>query len=322
MKILNAATLKSIRKKGLKKLLPDCPKISVGMGTCGIGNGAGVVYQSFEKLIKAKGAKIKLSGAGCFGFCAEETIVNCYLPGQPLVILHKVSPKNVPGIIDSLARGRMPLKKALCKIERWDFLTGQIEYGTGLPGVPAWNEVPFFKGQQKVVLRDCGLINPEDIEEYIAVGGYSALLKALTEMTRDSVLGEVKESKLRGRGGAGFPTAIKWEMIEEGSSDKKYVICNADEGDPGAYMNRNEMKSDPHALIEGMLIGAYVMGASEGIMYVRAEYPLAVKRFTQALAAAKERGLCGPNIFGSAFSFDLTMRLLVLENRDLLVEEP
>ena len=306
MKIPDAATLERVRRKALKKLLPDTPKISVGMGTCGIGNGAEAVYQNFEKSIAARRANIKLSSVGCFGACAEEALVNCYLPGQPLVILHKVTPKDVPGIIDSLARGVMPLKKALCKIEHWDFLTGQIDYGTGLPGVPSWNEIPFFKGQQKVVLRDCGLINPEDIEEYIAVGGYSALLKALTQMTRDAVLSEVKESKLRGRGGAGFPTAVKWEMVKKVETDRKYIICNADEGDPGAYMNRNEIESDPHALIEGMLIGAYVMGASEGVMYVRAEYPLAVRRFTHALAEAKECGLCGPNIFGSSFSFDLS----------------
>ena len=305
MTIPDAATLESIGKKGLKKLLPDVPKISVGMGTCGIGNSADVVYQSFEKAIKAEHAGIQLSSVGCFGFCAEETLVNCYIPGQPLVILHKVTPKDAQSIVDCLTRGVMPTRKALCKIERWDFLTGQIEYGTGLPKIPTWDEIPFFKGQKKIVLRDCGLINPEDIEEYIAVGGYSALLKALTQMTRDAVLNEVKDSKLRGRGGAGFPTAIKWEMMKKAETDKKYIICNADEGDPGAYMNRNEIESDPHALIEGMLIGAYVMGASEGIMYVRAEYPLAVKRFTQALAAARERGLCGPNIFGSSFSFDL-----------------
>ena len=199
----------------------------------------------------------------------------------------------------------MPLKKALCKIERWNFFTSKVEFGTGLPSVPSWNEIPFFKGQTKLVLRNSGLINPGDIEEYIAVGGYSSLLKALTQMTQDSVLEEIKKSKLRGRGGAGFPTAIKWEMMKRIETDKKYIICNADEGDPGAYMNRNEIESDPHSLIEGMLIGAYVMGASEGIMYVRAEYPLAVERFRKAAAAARECGILGKNIFGSSFGIDL-----------------
>ena len=306
MKIYDAPKLDAIRQRGLKKLLPDIPKVSVGMGTCGLGNGAREVYDSLEKVIHAKNATIQLSSVGCFGFCAEETLVNCYIPGLPLVILHKVTPKDAENIVDCLSKGIMPLKKALCKLERWNFFTSKIEFGTGLPSVPLWNELPFFKGQKKIVLREAGLINPEDIEEYIAVGGYSALLKALTHMTPDSVLAEINASKLRGRGGAGFPTGIKWEMMRKVESDKKYVICNADEGDPGAYMNRNEIESDPHALIEGMLIGAYVMGASEGIMYVRAEYPLAVQRFKKAVASARERGFVGSNIFGSSFSFELS----------------
>ena len=306
MKIQNASTLEKIKHEGLAKVVPDVPKISVGMGTCGLGNGAKEVYESLQKAIKAKRAKIQLTLVGCFGFCAEETLVNCYVPGQPLVILHKVTPKDAESIVDGLCRGLIPLKKALCRIENWNFYTSRIEFGTGLSSVPLWNEVPFFKGQKKIVLRDSGLINPEDIQEYIAVGGYSALMKALTQMTPDTVLDEVKKSKLRGRGGAGFPTAIKWEMMKKVETDKKYIICNADEGDPGAYMNRNEIESDPHALIEGMLIGAYVMGATEGVMYVRAEYPLAVERFKKAVAEAKEYGILGKNIFGSSFSFDMS----------------
>lgn len=306
MNIIDASTLEVMRKNGLKKLLPDIPKISVGMGTCGIGNGAQEVFAALEKVIKTKNVQIRLSMTGCFGFCAEEVLVNCYLPGMPLVILHKVTVKDAENIVQSLSKGLMPLKKALCKIEKWDFFTSKIEFGTGLISVPLWNELPFFKGQKKIVLRESGLINPEDIEEYIAVGGYSSLMKALTNMTRDSVLDEIKKAKLRGRGGAGFPTAIKWEMMKKVETDQKYIICNADEGDPGAYMNRNEIESDPHSLIEGMLIGAYVMGASEGIMYVRAEYPLAVERFKKAVAVATEQGFLGKNIFSSQFSFDLS----------------
>ena len=305
MKIVDASTLEKIRQQGLKKLLPDVPKISVGMGTCGMGNGAKDVYESLQKAMKTQRAKIELSITGCFGFCAEETLVNCYIPGQPLVILHKVTPKDAENIVYGLSRGMIPQKKALCRIEQWDFFTSKVEFGTGLSTVPLWKEIPFFKGQKKIVLRDCGLINPEDIEEYIGVGGYSALMKTLAHLTRDNVLEEIKNSKLRGRGGAGFPTAIKWEMMKKVDASQKYIICNADEGDPGAYMNRNEIESDPHALIEGMIIGAYVMGASEGVMYVRAEYPLAVERFKKAVAAAREYGILGKNIFGSSFSFDL-----------------
>jgi NADH-quinone oxidoreductase subunit F len=306
MKILDAAALETVRQEGLKKLFPAVPKISVGMGTCGMGNAAKEVYDSLQKAIKARRANIQLSITGCFGFCSEEPLVNCYLPGMPLLILHKVTPKDADSIVANLAKGVMPVKKALCKIEKWNCYTAHLEFGIGLPEVPVWNEVPFFKGQKKIVLREAGLINPEDIEEYIAVGGFSALLKALKHMTPDAVLEEIKTAKLRGRGGAGFPTATKWEMMKKVQADKKYIICNADEGDPGAYMNRNEIESDPYALIEGMLIGAYVMGANEGVMYVRAEYPLAVERFIKAINVVKERGLLGENIFGSSFDFELS----------------
>ena len=306
MKVRDASTLEKVRQRGMSTLLPTVPKISVGSGTCGIGNGANEVYDALQKAIKSRHVTMHLNRVGCFGFCAEETLVNCYVPGQPLVILHKVTPKDAEAIVDGLSRGMIPLRKALCKIEQWDFFTSQMEFGTGLGSVPTWNSIPFFKGQKKIVLRDAGLIDPEDIAEYIAVGGYSSLLKALTGMSPDEVLQEVKKSKLRGRGGAGFPTAIKWEMMKNIQTDKKYIICNADEGDPGAYMNRNEIESDPHALIEGMVLGAYVMGATEGVMYVRAEYPLAVQRFKKAVEDARDMGLLGKNIFNSPFSFDLS----------------
>jgi len=144
MKTIDPATLADLRKKGLKKLFPDVPKIFVGMGTCGLGNGAKEVYESLQKVIKAKKAKIELTPVGCFGFCAEETLVNCYVPGQPLVILHKVTPKDAESIVNGLCRGMIPLKKALCRIEKWNFYTSRIEFGTGLSSVPLWNEIPFF----------------------------------------------------------------------------------------------------------------------------------------------------------------------------------
>jgi NADH-quinone oxidoreductase subunit F len=187
------------------------------------------VYESLQKAIKSQRAKIELSITGCFGFCAEETLVNCYIPGQPLVILHKVTPKDAENIVYGLSRGMIPQKKALCRIEQWDFFTSKVEFGTGLSTVPLWKEIPFFKGQKKIVLRDSGLINPEDIEEYIGIGGYSALMKTLTHLTKDNVLEEIKNSKLRGRGGAGFPTAIKWEMMKKVDAQQKYIICNADD---------------------------------------------------------------------------------------------
>jgi NADH-quinone oxidoreductase subunit F len=305
MKITDKGSLLDIQKRSMKKLLPSTPMIGVGMGTCGIGTGADELYMAFGKAVKLKKADIKLTTVGCFGFCASEPNVNVYIPGMPLVILSKVAAKDAASIVESISKGVMPVKKALCKIEEWDFLTNKIEYGKGLADVPVWNEIAFFKGQKKMVLRDAGLINPEDIEEYIAAGGYQALYKALKEMNPDTVLDEMKKSKLRGRGGAGFPVGKKWELMKNVKADQKYIICNADEGDPGAYMNRNEIESDPHALVEGMIIGAYVMGASKGVVYIRAEYPLAVERLKKAITQAKELGLMGEKIFGSDFSFNL-----------------
>ena len=305
--IKNIEDLDKIKDGALKKILPNKPRIAIGMGTCGLGNGAEEVFQAFIKALAKRKFPALLTKVGCFGFCAQEPLVNITLPGQPLVILNRVLPKDVDAIVKDLVNNTINPKRALCKIESWDHLTTQIKYGEGFAQIAHWNEVAFFKWQKKIVLRDCGLINPEDIEEYIAVGGYRALGHVLKDLKPEAVIAEVKQSKLRGRGGAGFPTGIKWELMQKENADQKYIICNADEGDPGAYMNRNESESDPHMLLEGMLIGAYAMSASLGIIYVRAEYPLAVERIKKAISQAQSLGLLGKNIFGSGFSFDLQL---------------
>jgi NADH:ubiquinone oxidoreductase subunit F (NADH-binding) len=174
--------------------------------------------------------------------------------------------------------------------------------------VPHYKDIPFYSKQHRVVLRNCGYINPEHIEEYIARDGYQALAKALLEMTPEKTLDEVKRSGLRGRGGAGFPTGLKWEFARKAAGDKKYIICNADEGDPGAFMDRSVLEGDPHTLIEGMLLGAYAIGADEGYIYCRAEYPLAIKRLKNAIAQAEEYGLIGDNIMGTDFSFHMHIK--------------
>ena len=306
-KIKTVEDLDKIRQIGLKKLLPDKPRIAVGVATCGIAAGGMTIFEELKKILEAEGVNVYLTKTGCFGICNEEPLVNVLLPGKPLVILSKVTKDDVRVIVDAIKSGTVPTDKALCKIEEWDHITMQtpVQYGKGFENVPLWNEIPYFKPQKKVVLRDAGIINPEDIDEYIAVGGYSALYKTLKEMTTDEVIKEVKSSGLRGRGGAGFPTGKKWEFAQKEKSDIKYIICNADEGDPGAYMNRNEMESDPHMIIEGMIIGAYAIGVSEGYIYVRAEYPLAIERLNKAISDAREYGLLGNNILGTNFSFDI-----------------
>ncbi|MFN0169205.1 MAG: FAD-dependent oxidoreductase [Bryobacteraceae bacterium] len=306
-RITDLAGFNAVREAGLAKLLPPKPRIAVGMGTCGSGNGAESVYHAFNDAISGRGLGFHLSRVGCFGFCAEEPLVNVWLPGKPLVILHRIQANDVQAILDDLGAGRIPAELALCKIEEWDHITAHVKYGAGYPEIPHWHEIPFFRGQKKIVLRNCGLISPGDIEEYFAAGGYQGLYKVLIDGNPDSVIEQIKAAKLRGRGGAGYQTGIKWEIMRKAQAARKYVICNADEGDPGAYMNRNEIESDPHALLEGMIIGGYVMGANEGIIYVRAEYPLAVHRLHRAIDQAKEYGLLGDNILGRGFHFHLSL---------------
>ncbi|HOT58948.1 MAG TPA: FAD-dependent oxidoreductase [Spirochaetales bacterium] len=283
------------------------PKITIGLGTCGIGNGADVIYEKLaQKWSKGKDTII-VDKTGCFGYCAVEPLVFIRLPNKPILMFSHQDDKKTLKLSEFLENSKSTeklIKQAEGQIASWDFITSQQQFGEPLPGIPLWNEWPFFKGQTKLVLRDAGLINPEKLEDYIAIGGYTPLITALS-MKPEAVIAEVERSGLRGRGGAGFPTARKWKLLAEQSDPLKYLICNADEGDPGAYMNRNEIESDPFALIEGMTIGAYATRATKGFVYIRAEYPLAVERLQSALQQAREAGLLGSNILGTSFSFDL-----------------
>jgi NADH-quinone oxidoreductase subunit F len=306
-RILDIGAFNAVREAGLAKLVPPVPRVAVGMGTCGRGNGAEGLYHAFQQAIENSGANIVLAPVGCFGACFQEPLVNVRLPGNPLMILRRVQANDAPRVLHDVANGNLSPDLIYCKIEDWDHITGNVRYGQGYPEVPSWREVPFFKGQKKTVLRNCGIINPDDIEEYIAIGGYQALYKVLIDANPAGVIEQIKASKLRGRGGAGYLTGNKWEFLAKAKAEPKYIICNADEGDPGAYMNRNEIESDPHSLLEGMIIGGYVMGASEGIIYVRAEYPLAVHRLTRAIEQAREYGLLGENILGRGFRFDVEL---------------
>ena len=305
--IRDLSTYSALRGTGMAKLLPFRPRIAVGMGTCGAGNGAEAVFHAFADTIDKRGLDIQLTRVGCFGFCAQEPLVNVRLPGRPLVILQRVQSNHVDEILDDVMMGNIPTNLALCKIEEWDHITAQVKYGAGYGNMPSWQEVPFFKGQKKIVLRNCGLINPDDVEEYAAAGGYLSLYNVLIENRPEVVIEQIKAAKLRGRGGAGFSTGQKWDFLRKAVGDRKFIICNADEGDPGAYMNRNEIESDPHSLLEGMTIAGYLTGAATGIIYVRAEYPLAVHRLERAIQQAKEYGFLGENILGRGFNFDIEL---------------
>ena len=261
-------------------------KVIVGQGSCGVATGAKKTAAQFERLIEEKDLDVKVDITGCVGTCYLEPIVDVYDDNNNMTRYVKVNADKASEIVEKhLVNGEVVTDLALHDEDKL-----------------------FIEKQQRVVLRHCGLINPEKIEEYIAVGGYAATKKVVTSMTQDEVIEEIKISGLRGRGGAGFPTWFKWNAAKANKADQKYIVCNADEGDPGAFMDRSVLEGDPHSLIEGMIIGGYAMGARDGVIYVRAEYPLAIHRLEIAMAQAREKGFLGKNIFGSGFDFDLRIK--------------
>ncbi len=265
-------------------------------GTGCTSSGSAKIIEAFEDEIRRVGLEneVKVVRTGCFGLCALGPVVIIYPEGS---FYSRVNPDDVKEIVDEhLLKGRI-VKRLL--------YTETVEEDT----VKSLNETDFYKKQMRVALRNCGVINPEDINEYIAYDGYQALGKVLTEMTPDDVIDVMKRSGLRGRGGAGFPTGLKWSFAKASVDDQKYVCCNADEGDPGAFMDRSVLEGDPHAVLEAMAIAGYAIGANQGYIYVRAEYPIAVKRLEIAIGQAREMGLLGKDIFGSGFDFDIELRL-------------
>jgi NADH-quinone oxidoreductase subunit F len=259
-------------------------RIIVGEGSCGIAAGAEDVREALQAVLPANAT---LGITGCVGACFLEPIVDVYDESGKLWRCVHVAPENAPAIAQAAASG--------------DF--------SGLSGLLIKPEdAEFLSRQTRVALRHCGVIDPDSIDSYIAAGGYQALAKALKEMTPESVIETMKTSGLGGRGGAGFPTWFKWQAARDSKGEEKYMICNADEGDPGAFMDRAVLESDPHTVLEGMLIGAYAVGAAEAIIYVRAEYPLAIVRLTEAIKQARERGYIGKNILGSDFSCEFRIK--------------
>ena len=256
-------------------------KIKVGQGSCGISAGASKVYAALEKQIIDDNLDVQLSVTGCIGMCYLEPIVDIYDENSLLKRLVRVKESDVQSISDYVK-------------------TGDITHIENL--IVSDEDKHFLDSQTRIALRGCGVINPDEIDDYISNGGYTALRKALVEMTPESVIDEIKVAGLAGRGGAGFPTWFKWNAARNSQGEEKYLICNADEGEPGAFMDRAVIESNPHNLIEGMLIGAYAIGAKEAIIYVRAEYPLAIIRLERAIEQANEKGIVGENIFGSGFS--------------------
>lgn len=278
------------------------PVVLIGMGTCGLANGAQKVYDAFMAQTAALGKMVDIVSVGCMGYCAKEVIVDVKLPGHPRISYSQVTPEEVPTIIEQTIKNGQALEDKVLGL--YDL----SQSSNGWSHLPDINEIPFFAKQKKIVLENCGIIDPESIDQYLARKGYEALSNVLHSMTPEEVIKEVKSGGLRGRGGGGFPTGLKWELARKSPGDKKYVICNADEGDPGAFMDRALLEGDPHKVVEGMIIAAYAIGADEGYIYCRAEYPLAIKRLEQTIADAKTYGLLGNDILGSGFNFQLKIK--------------
>ena len=265
--------------------------VSVCAGTGCRAQGSMDLFQEFRRELQEQGVSdVEVRATGCHGFCERGPLVVIY---PKKIFYHGVKLKDVPAIVEKTIRNGEPIESLLFK----DQATKRkclLE-----------DEVPFYAKQQRIVFRNNGKIDPADINDYIAANGYMALSKALTEMTPEEVIRDVRESFLRGRGGGGFPTGQKWQICRDQAGDEKYIICNGDEGDPGAFMDRSIMEGDPHSVLEGMIIGAYAIGAHRGYIYVRAEYPLAVENLTIALAQSRSLGLLGENILGADFSFNV-----------------
>ena len=278
-------------------------KITVHKGTCGIAAGAQKVHDAImEELGKHSVDDVLITTSGCMGICCREPLITVEEHGKDTIVYEYLDEDKTKQIMKehviggdvqkdfAMARGREKDTPCEALVEK---------------DIPHIKETPFFRKQKTIALKNRGLINAEEIDEYIACDGYFGVAKALTDMTPDKVIEEVKKSGLRGRGGAGFPTGMKWTFANKAKGDMKYVLCNADEGDPGAFMDRSVLEGDPHAVLEGMVIGGYAIGASQGYIYCRAEYPLAIKMLTRALEQTREYGLLGKDILGSGYSLDI-----------------
>jgi NADH:ubiquinone oxidoreductase subunit F (NADH-binding) len=291
-----ASTLRLLRRDDTTE-----PVIFVGAGTCGLGAGAGKTMDAIHGWIREKGIRARVMQVGCIGLCAAEPIVDLQLPGRTRVSFQKVTADRVPALFDEVFAGTMPAAQAIGQFRK--------EGLEAWPNIRFIDEHPFFAPQTRMVLKSCGIIDPTSIEEYIAYGGYTNYLGILRSMKPLEVCEMIEKSGLRGRGGGGFPTGKKWGFAFREQADQKYLICNADEGDPGAFMDRAVIEGDPHRLIEGMAVAAYAIGASKAYVYIRAEYPLAIARLREAISQARDFGLLGKDIFGTGFSLDIIIKM-------------
>ena len=273
--------------------------IRVGSALCGEAAGAEEVIEALREEVSRRGIEATISITGCAGLCYAEPLVDILTPGGARVFYNNVTPENVPQIVEShIVNGQPNATMAYAQLG-----------DNGIDGIAAFNDLPMMKGQVRIALRNAGNIDPNDINQYIANGGYAGLDRALTAMTPEEVLKEIQDSGLRGRGGAAFPTGVKWSFLVRSTSPRKYILCNCEEGDPGAFNDKGILESDPHTLIEGAIIAGYVTGASNGIIFIRHGHDGPIDKTQQALKQAYEAGLLGENILGTDFSFDIEVSL-------------
>jgi NADH-quinone oxidoreductase subunit F len=275
----------------------DKPRILVGAATCGRASGALGLIDTIKSTLASNNIEAIILQVGCIGTCYAEPMISIIKPGKPQIYYGNLTPEIASRIVKDYLVNDDPCK---------DLAMGTVGEKL-IPGIPLLFELPMLKPQVRIVLRNCGVIDPKNINHYIARNGYSGFIKSL-DMAPEQVIQEVKNAGLRGRGGAGFPAGLKWELCRKSPGTEKYIVCNADEGDPGAFMNRSLLEGDPHSVLEGMLIGAYGIGANKGFIYCRAEKPLAIEHMKVAIKQLYENGLAGKNIQGSNFSFDVEMR--------------
>jgi NADH:ubiquinone oxidoreductase subunit F (NADH-binding) len=286
-------------EKGLP--LIELPVIYIGAGTCGLGAGASAIITRVKQYIRDHTMEARVVEVGCIGLCSSEPLMDVWIPGHNRISFEKVLPEQVNGILDDIFTLNIPGSGVL----------GQFREEGLRPweGVRYFDEIPFFAPQQRLVLKNCGVIDPVSMQEYIATGGYAALSVSLKNHSSIEVCEQIEKSGLRGRGGGGFLTGRKWKMASATVAEQKYLVCNADEGDPGAFMDRAVIEGDPHRLVEGMAIAAYAIGASKGYIYIRAEYPLAIASLKTALDQSRKEGYLGENILGTNFSFDIRIKM-------------
>ena len=310
MKIKDAKSLAEAKTKAQEPIFPGSMRITVGTASCGMAKGAAKTLQALKSGITSKKIAAQVVAVGCNGLCHKEPIVEVHVPGKAKIVYGPITEKDVPALLQAIVKDDVYKDRAIMSVDAEEHvLEGTITYGEApaAGGLTSFKDHSYYRLQNKVILRNAGSIDPENINEYIARGGYAAVAKAL-KMKPADIVQEISKSGLRGRGGGGFPVGIKWKSCMDAKGSKKYLICNVSEGEPGIGMHRSFLESDPHSVIEGLIIGAYAMAAQEAYVYMRDNYHLALSRLRKAVADATEAGLLGENILGSGLTFTIKIK--------------